>query len=267
MEIIRVDPATRRVLARVPLGHPAGLSGVATSAGAVWAMVVSNYDTYQSELVRIDPASNRVAARIPLGAAAYAVTTTFNAGPALLADGDAMWVLGSEGGALIDPRRGAVARVVRWNLGGVYADAYALAGTALWVHAGDGRLLRFDARTSARQVSVAGTPGRARLAASAGAGVVVGHDDGTVARIDGGGRALWSTRVGEKAGQLAIAGRLVWTLSQTRGAEWLAAVDLATGRVLGATTLGASSDNYALAPMGDALWVTTPTGQAVVVRP
>ena len=266
-EIVRVDPVTRRVLARVPLGHPAGVSGVATSADAVWAMVVSNCDNYQSALVRIDPARNRVTARIPLRGTANALTTTFNAGPALLTNGDAIWVLGSEGGALIDARRGAVARVVRWNLGGVYADAYALSGGELWVRAGDGRLLRFDARTGGRQASVQGTSGPAsRLVVIPGAGVVVGHDDGTLERIDGAtGRAVWSTRIGEKPGQLTIADGLLWTLGQNRGSERLSAIDLATGHMRRTLALGAASDNYALARVGAALWLTTPSGQAVVI--
>jgi outer membrane protein assembly factor BamB len=266
-EIIRLDPVTRRVLTRVPLGHPVGVSGVATSADAVWAMVVSNYDIYQSALVRIDPATNRVTARIPLRGTANAVTTAFNAGPVLLTSGDAIWVLGSEGGALFDARRGAVARVVKWNLGGVYGNAYSISGAELWVHADDGRLLRFDARTGARHATVPGTPGLAsRLAAIPGGGVVVGHNDGTLMRIDGAtGRVLWSTRIGEKSGALTIAGGRLWALGQDRGTERLAAVDLATGRVRSAVALGTAVDDYALTPVGDALWVTTPTGQAVKV--
>jgi PQQ-like domain len=268
-QIVRVAPVTRRVLARVPLGHPPGLSGVATSAGAVWAIVVTNYDNYQSVLVRIDPATNRVTENRPLRGTANTVTTAFNEGPALLADGDAMWVLGSEGGAQIDARRGAVARVVTWNLGGVFADAYALSGGELWVRAADGRLLRFDARTGARQASVQATPGPAsRLVAIPGAGVVVGHDDGTVERVDGTtGRAVWRTRVEDKPGQLTIAGGVLWAFVQSRGSERLVAVDLDTGRTRSTLALGAADDNYALAPAGGALWVITPTGQGLVISP
>jgi outer membrane protein assembly factor BamB len=159
--------------------------------------------------------------------------------------------------------------VVTWNLGGVFADAYALSGGELWVRAADGRLLRFDARTGARQASVQATPGPAsRLVAIPGAGVVVGHDDGTLERVDGTtGRAVWRTRVEDKPGQLTIAGGVLWAFVQSRGSERLVAVDLDTGRTRSTLALGAADDYYALAPAGGALWVITPAGQGLVISP
>jgi len=63
---VRIDPDTRRVLRRIPVG--AGPNAVAVGGGAVW---VTNRD--DRSLTRIDPATNRVVRTIPLAAPPYGV--------------------------------------------------------------------------------------------------------------------------------------------------------------------------------------------------
>lgn len=65
-EDLRIDPATRRVRARIPVP---GDARVATGAGAVWALagdLLYAADQGPVRLLRIDPATNRVVARIPM---------------------------------------------------------------------------------------------------------------------------------------------------------------------------------------------------------
>ena len=263
-EVVRVDAATRRVVARIPVGRLP--SGIVTAAGAVW-VVVKPSDA-SSTLLRIDPADSRVAARISLPAVSVV--------PRLLGNSRALWVLGEDGGVRIDPRRGAVAGSVRWNLeGGVFAEQFGLAGDDLWVRGDDGQLLRLDARTGARVGRSASPPGRASLAVIPGAGVVVGSEDGTLTRIDAStGRVLWTARLADaragysrKTRTIAVADGAVWALSQNnlRGTERLTAVDLASGKRLSSTVLEDNGADW-LMPVAGELWFITPSSQAVVVR-
>jgi YVTN family beta-propeller protein len=65
-ELVRIDPDTRRVVARIPVG--AGPQAVAVGDGAVW---VTNRD--DRTVTRIDPARNTVTRTIHLAAAPYGV--------------------------------------------------------------------------------------------------------------------------------------------------------------------------------------------------
>jgi len=58
-QLLRVDPRTRRIVARIPIGF--GGLGVSTGAGAVW---VTNRDS--RTVSRIDPRSNAAVATIRL---------------------------------------------------------------------------------------------------------------------------------------------------------------------------------------------------------
>ena len=65
-QLVRIDPDTRRVVARIPVGE--GPLGVAVGAGAVW---VTNRDS--RTITRIDPATNRVTHTIKLDSSPYGV--------------------------------------------------------------------------------------------------------------------------------------------------------------------------------------------------
>lgn len=117
-DVVRVDAATHRVVARIPVGDFP--SGIVTAAGAVWVLVYPNTDLVKSTapavytsptLLRIDPATNRVAAPIPIPVPVPADASSYR--PKLLGNSSALWVLGPDGGVRIDPRRSAVAGRVR----------------------------------------------------------------------------------------------------------------------------------------------------------
>ena len=65
-ELVRIDPETRRVLRRIPIG--AGPLDVAVGAGSVW---VTNRD--DKTISRLDPSTNTVSQTIQLAAAPYGV--------------------------------------------------------------------------------------------------------------------------------------------------------------------------------------------------
>jgi DNA-binding SARP family transcriptional activator/DNA-binding beta-propeller fold protein YncE len=64
--LVRIDPETRRVLARIPVG--AGPLSVAVGAGSVW---VTNRD--ERTITRVDPRTDKVAQTIQLDSAPYGI--------------------------------------------------------------------------------------------------------------------------------------------------------------------------------------------------
>ena len=65
-ELVRIDPETRRVRARIPVGD--GPLAVAVGAGSVW---VTNRSS--STITRIDPSTDKVVATIPLAASPWGI--------------------------------------------------------------------------------------------------------------------------------------------------------------------------------------------------
>ena len=86
--VLRVDPPTRVVQARIKVGGEAVLN---TGAGAVWALTLG-------QLLQIDPRENRVVRRIPVPGPAFDVLPA-EAG---------VWVVGPSVVARVDPRRNAL---------------------------------------------------------------------------------------------------------------------------------------------------------------
>jgi DNA-binding beta-propeller fold protein YncE len=100
--VIRVDPASRRVLARIAI--PGGAGWTAASSDAVWV-------TTTTGIARIDPQSNAVAATIPL-AGAPAV------GDPDVVDGQ-VWVpqIRKNSIAVVDPSSNTVTRTIKAGVG------------------------------------------------------------------------------------------------------------------------------------------------------
>ena len=121
--VVRIDPATNRITATIPVGILT--FGLAATGDAVW--VTSNDDNV---VIRIDPRTNRVVARVPVpsGPAGVLITPT------------AVWVADSTGRLLtkIDPATNAVQAEVP-----VEASPFpmALAAGSLWVRNEDASTL------------------------------------------------------------------------------------------------------------------------------
>ena len=143
-EVLRVDPRTRRVVARVPVG---GQALVNIADDAVWALV-------NTRLLRIDPATNRVTDRIALGRTPGARDVIPGRG--------VVWVPTSTVLLRIDPQRARVDKRIPLARDGFLAYTAASDGETLFVGRADGSMLVFDAGTRRR-----GSRGRApRLPAS-----------------------------------------------------------------------------------------------------
>jgi outer membrane protein assembly factor BamB len=249
-ELLRIDPRTRRVLARVPVGGEAFPSA---GAGAVWA-------TSNGRLIRIDPASNKVTARIPLGLGARAV--------AIVSPGrDVVWVPAPLELLRIDPRHNTIDRRIGLERQGFQAHGFASDQKQLYLLRADRVLLVFDATTGARVSST-------RLASD---GFLMGTADGAVLIATGtdvvaadarSGRTLWRTHMGgEQVNDGLLANGSLWihaTDSDTNR-DRLLRLDAHTGHVLGSLTLpefGVAS----MAPVGNDIWIVTPNGRLMVVR-
>jgi hypothetical protein len=115
-EVQRIDQATGRVLARIPLPGVSVWS-VAAGEGGVWAISLRGSTVY-----RIDPAANRVVAQITLTAGV----------PYIWAGGGAVWAADDDGNALIriDPQ--ANAQVARISVGNGPAG-FAFDGSFVWI--------------------------------------------------------------------------------------------------------------------------------------
>jgi DNA-binding SARP family transcriptional activator len=113
--LVRIDPATNRIVKRIPVGGPA--TSVATGAGAVWVLTPN-----QQRLWRIDPQNNAVTAAASVGDNASLVV----AGP------HDVWVIGQNQGLLahIDPHTNTVDRTIQ--LGRPIGGAV-LADHKLWI--------------------------------------------------------------------------------------------------------------------------------------
>jgi streptogramin lyase len=109
-ELERIDPATNRVAARVPL---ASATGVVAAFGSIWA-------TGSEGVVRVDPATDKVVARIALASAAWTAAST-----------DAVWITSPAGLTRIDPTSNHVVTTIAFPAS-VLGDPAVVAGQ-VWV--------------------------------------------------------------------------------------------------------------------------------------
>ena len=108
-QLVRIDPSTNRVAARVPLAQATGVVG---AFGAIWA-------TGADGVIRIDPATNAVVARVALPMAGWTA-----------AGEGALWVTSSNGLSRIDPATNTVTATI--PIPGNLGDP-AVVGGRVWV--------------------------------------------------------------------------------------------------------------------------------------
>ena len=256
-DVVRVDPADRRVLARIPIRSGANLF-VTPVGGELWAT-----DGDATSLWRIDPATNAVRGRIPLR---LPDGKPFVPGGVLASD-RAVWVAAAEGALRLDPRTGARLRYVPMATAAGEATWFTLGDDALWMLHSDGTIRRLDPLTGAAQARFRPGLRDIGIIEVAGGALLAGSGGGTVSRLDGAtGRVLWEQRVGDRANAAGSGDGLVWVHSSTaRERDRLTAFALHDGRrvaTIALDTFGATS----LAVVGREVWVDTPSGGTVVVR-
>jgi putative pyrroloquinoline-quinone binding quinoprotein len=260
-ELLRVEPVSRRVSARLPVR---GEVTLARGAGALWALQEGSHRggfELHGPLLRIDPNTNRVTARVPLRTPEGQPFAGFE----VLAGPDYVWVGGASGALRVDPRTNRVTLAVVPPDKLVGSD-FALSRGGLWAITADGRLLRFDTRTGEtvsnvrvalpRAVDLSGGPGDALIATLAGG----------LARVDPyDGRVAWRTRLGGRVNAWIGAGGLIWARSSGQVHDRLSALDPDTGRVLTTVELDDFSGS-GIAAIDDELWLSTVGGDVVVLR-
>ncbi|MEA2383766.1 MAG: hypothetical protein QOH72_3737 [Solirubrobacteraceae bacterium] len=257
-EVLRVDPRTRRVTKRIPVGSEVAL---ATSAGSVWAL--GRGPGYQGgPLLRIGPGTGRTIARISLQTAAGG---PFRGGSLIVA-GPRVWVLGATGAVAVDPARDRVVAAIR--LGGSFTVTDALVHDGeLWLTRGDRSVTRFDGRTGRRLGRV---PWRRN-----GFLVPFGNDliavtKRAIALVDPRtGRAAWHRPLGTELHDARVTGSRVFVEggdgpAAARDRIW--ALDARTGRVAGVTTMPEFGP-VGMVAVGRGVWLLTAGGRAVVVEP
>ena len=212
-QILRIDPATNSVAARIPVvAGGAGPAGVAVGAGAVWVPLAVT-----GALWGIDPATDKVASKIPLGG-------PLSGSISLSAAGDTVWVAccgesgtgaSTSGGRLlrVDVRRKRVVADIALNASPV---AIAADNSAAWVATAGGQVLMVN-------------PKRNRVTATINAGGPLGFDhtiavgpsgvwladpfDEQLVRIDPKTKRVMARIPAGAVTTLAVTGDAVWALS------------------------------------------------------
>jgi PQQ-like domain len=218
-QVLRVDPRTRVVEARIPVG---GEARVSAAGGAVWAL-------QRGRVLRIDPARDRVVEAISIP----------DIVPGLVLEGrGAVWAASSQALRRIDLRRNAVTRTIETSRDAFMNIAGVSDGRILYIGRGDGRLLRIDAG-SGRRLSAARAPFGQYLGVAAGI-VFIGTDSGVSAVDAATGRVRWTRDL--RATQVnngARDGATVWVQATDRGTgrDRLWRLDARTGHVTGSLGL------------------------------
>ncbi|WP_146146061.1 hypothetical protein [Geodermatophilus tzadiensis] len=213
--LVRIDPATSTVTARVPMPD-AGLrpeSSLAVTEDAVWALV-DGADAESRLLVAVDPATNEVRETFPAPRAAEALRGGFGSlwvatshqkvvrvdpddgstqatvdtgyGSRFMAVGDdAVWVMNQDDGTVsrIDPETDAVVATVQVSTGRIPGGDIAIGDDAVWVRTEAELATAVDPRTN-EVVRVLGPPaGSGSIAVTEGAVWVTAHDQFVIHRV------------------------------------------------------------------------------------
>jgi len=254
-QILRLDPRSRRILARIPVG---GEARVTVGAGAVWAF------NERGRLVRIDPATNRVTHRVALRLPNGALLTSREV---QILDGSP-WAIGLEGALRLNPRDGHVEHFTR------LPDAHGeprfalVAGDSLWVLDRQETLNRYSLATGRRTGALPVRMPEVIAAMPTAAGPVYITHEGDVARADpDDGRIAWRRKLGTSVAGLPLLRRAaLWIhASDAAGRDRLVELDLESGETLSRVTLpefGATG----LAFVGRQQWITTPNGHLMVLE-
>jgi hypothetical protein len=257
-DVIRVDPAGRRVVARIPVGgNP---RAIAAGDRDVW-VTSTNEDLDGSRLSRIDLHTNKVVERIPFDG--YVSTIAIGAG--------GLWLVDLDRARLdrIDPASHALTARVPF----ARAVALTAADNSLWAIGDDGTVVEVDGdlgRVAQRLRGVAVAPEtrvEGALAADAGGAWVANYGAGSVLQIRA-GQVVREIAVGPATGPVALTDGTLWVASgdDPSRRHRLSRIDPDRGSVTGTVELGNHAPR-ALVPTGDGVWVIATNGTALLVEP
>jgi YVTN family beta-propeller protein len=259
-QVIRIDPAKRRVVARIPLG--ASPEDITAGAEGVWVRAAGSAEL-ETTLSRIDAESGRVVARARTAG-----------GGALVAGGGALWVSRRfsqpESVDRLDAESGRIRARVPIN----DSDGLAVGGASLWVVRHDGTVLRVDAasgRIARRQwpelaPSSASADSSEAVVADARGAWVLSTENAKVFRLEG----------DHVARTLDVDATALPILARARDGLWIAAGDEIhgyrvtrisprSGTVTASVGVGFHRPR-AIVPVRGGLWVVGGDGTAVLVE-
>jgi len=278
--LLRVDPGSRRVTARIPVGGDAALAPAGETLWALYEQSTASPTDFRGQLLRVDARSNRVAARLALRTPSGEPF----AGHDLAADRDNIWVAGTIrawhdddtlGLLRLDPRTGRATTVIElprgWGRTGI-----ALRAGSLWAITAGQHLLRFDAGTGKLL-----SDDRLDLAADdrepqsgqlqfAGDTLITSTLGGLVGIDPYGGRVVWRRPLDVNAWTVAY--DLLWvtanplSVDRLGGADRLFALNPKDGRRVTTSVELDAFGTSDIASVRDELWITTAGGEALVLR-
>jgi streptogramin lyase len=265
--VVRLDPATRRVRARINVGGTA--EAVAGGGDVVW--VLSNDDANggsRSHLTKLDARNGRVLARVPVN----------GSGGLVEVGAGGLWLVPdsphSSNLERIDPdsfeRTAYVVLPDRPTPG--LADGLSVSGASVWTQL-RGTLLEIDAASGRIVTRVPGVgPAhehevRRTVLARRDEVWTVASTVGLLMRVEN-GRVTQRITVGAAAGVVARTASAVWVAASTGADDGneVVRVDPDDGSVLQRIHLGFEVPQ-ALVPVGTDLWVITSGGEALRISP
>lgn len=248
--LLRMDPATRRVTARIALN---GSAVIAAGKGSMWVGVTQNSEF---RLLRVDPRTNRIVARLRMPDERRSAF-----GGPMTVDGN-LWVLGPEAAVRIDPASGHATATVRTARAGYQTRSLAVANGDLWVQTSDGRLLRLDSATGRRKATLHVPDGS--YVADFGLNRLFLVDSVSLSRVDPRNlHPLWRTPIPSIGAGVAADGRL-WVETTGRRGDRVLTVDPRTGGVVDSVDVGEFGAQW-MSPIGSEVWMTTAGGHVVIL--
>lgn len=261
--VLRLDPATHRVRARIPLGGAP--TSVAADRGVVWVLSddTAPPGTSRSHLFKLDSRSGRILSRVPVN----------GTGGSVAVGAGGVWLIANVHAAdieRIDPGGSHRRTAFFPNLG---AQELVVTGQSVWTR-GDLGVIEIDAASGrvagqVRGIASAGVIGSTRtLLADRDGAWVVSPAEGRLYRVES-GRITRRIAVGDTAGAMARVGGAIW-VSARRGAGGgyeIVRVDPEDGKVTQRVGFGFHVPQT-LVPVGkDHLWVITSDGEARLLSP
>ena len=249
--LLRMDPATRRVTARFPLG---GSMELMPGKGVMWVGLTQNQAFH---LLRIDPRTNRIVARLRTPDVPGGSTASV---PLMV--GDNLWLLSAEAAVRIDPANGHAITTVRTAHSGYRTRSLAVVDDDLWVQISDGRLLRLDGATGRRKATFQVPDGS--LVGDFWMNGLFVIDENTLSRVDPRTfRVLWRTPIVSIGAGIAAGGRL-WVEAPDQQGDRVLTVDPRKGNVIDGVHVGEFGARW-MASVGSEVWMTTAGGRVIIL--
>ena len=215
--LLRMDPATRRVTARFPLG---GSMNVTPGQGAMWVGLTQNS---RSACCASTRARNRVVARLRTPDVPGGST-----GSVPVVVGNNLWLVSAEAAVRIDPANGHAIATVHTARNGYQTRSLAVVDGDLWVQVSDGRLLRLDGATGRRKATFHVPDGS--LVGDFWMNGLFVVDQATLSRVDPRNlHVLWRTPIPSIGPGVAADGRL-WVEAPDRQGDRVLTVDPRNGQ-------------------------------------